>query len=1128
MKAMIRISHLKLRSFKSFKNLNIELPQGVVCLAGPNGAGKSNITDAIVFALGETSLKSLRAKKVKDLIHIDSRTAEVWIKFDGDEKYEIKRAIRDDGKIIYRLNGKRTTRTSILEVLKKYNLDASGRNIIAQGEVQRIANITGKERRQIVDAVAGISDFEQKKKEALSELATVDGRINEANIVLGERMAFLNELGKERDTAIRYKEAKEKLDGARATLIRTELEKSKKELEKYEAQKKEFEEKMKRLRAEAEKNNEEIEKIKKEKTELTNELQKKQKTSEEIRRIEELKARIAALDEKIKEKKAALARFSDEKNEIETQIAKDRNSINDLKNEIRKLEEELLENEKKIGKEGTKPPSIVDKLREKKDGIERELHALKEKKAALGAETNAKKEQLEMLRKQVEELKAGEAGSENSDKTDEMKEEKESISKRLEELFEQTKEINKRIGELEKEMLELKEKASIYRARATPHMINPALRAIEEMKQKERGIYGTVADLIRFDPQLAKAVEAAAGGRLLYVVVDKAERAVSIIERLKKERAGRATFIPLDSIRTNEPKKIAGFDSIINKISFETEVKKAIEYVFGDTILVKDYEDAKRAGIGKARMVTYDGEIYEISGTISGGFAETGVLAQNQLKKLEDAFATAKKEKEELMQRLYSIREEEAECRARKSRIEIEIKTIEASIKEKKEAAEQLKNKIEKMEKEAKAMEQSIGAAEENCKNMEKMIAELAAESEKTAKMLEAEEKEEKEKTETINKKARELAEQISKLRATIDGKKRECAIIERALNEKAERIEGLAREIGAIEKEVNDSIAEMEQKTRQLKEEEEKMKTKGRQIEELFGRIREYEEKLQEVGGKNDIVRREMAAVEKESAQFEVKKATAATKLSDLEVEIQKYAAAKIFEGCTKQTLIDMIAEAERVLNEIGTNVNLAAIEAYTKKETEISEVKKKIDQLSEEKNAIMRMIDEIEEHKKEAFFEAFNKISDNFKKMFSYINIGQGYLLLDKPNEPFDSGLYIKIRHGNHDYPLDALSGGEIAIVSLMFIFALQFFKPAPFYILDEVDAALDKENSKRMVQLIKQMSKDSQFIVVSHNDTVIANSDIVYGVTKVDNASKVVAVKLEGLKEGEEITKTNKLVS
>ncbi|MEM4626292.1 MAG: AAA family ATPase, partial [Candidatus Bilamarchaeaceae archaeon] len=117
---MIRISHLKLRNFKSFKHLNLEFPPGMICFAGPNGSGKSNINDSIMFALGETSLKSLRAKKVKDLIHVDSKTAEVWLRFDGDEKYEIKRAIRDDGKIIYRLNGKRTTRTSIIELLKKY------------------------------------------------------------------------------------------------------------------------------------------------------------------------------------------------------------------------------------------------------------------------------------------------------------------------------------------------------------------------------------------------------------------------------------------------------------------------------------------------------------------------------------------------------------------------------------------------------------------------------------------------------------------------------------------------------------------------------------------------------------------------------------------------------------------------------------------------------------------------------------------------------------------------------------------------------------------------------------------------------------------------------------------------
>jgi chromosome segregation protein len=208
------------------------------------------------------------------------------------------------------------------------------------------------------------------------------------------------------------------------------------------------------------------------------------------------------------------------------------------------------------------------------------------------------------------------------------------------------------------------------------------------------------------------------------------------------------------------------------------------------------------------------------------------------------------------------------------------------------------------------------------------------------------------------------------------------------------------------------------------------------------------------------------------------------------------------------------MAAEAENVITMIGTNVNLAAIEMYKKKEEEIGEVKDRMSKLSEERNAIMKMIDEIEERKKESFFDAFNRISENFKKMFSHISIGNGYLVLDKPNEPFDSGLYIRIKRGEHDYSLDSLSGGETTLVSLMFIFALQFFKPSPFYILDEVDAALDKENSKRMIQLIHQMSKDSQFIIVSHNDFVISNSDVVFGVTKTDTTSKLVGVKMDML--------------
>ena len=1127
---MIRISHLKLRNFKSFKNLNIELPPGVVCFAGPNGAGKSNITDAISFVLGESSLKSLRAKKVKDLIHIESRTAEVWLRFDGDEKYEIKRAIRDDGKIIYRLNGKRTTRTSVLEVLKKYNLDISGRNIIAQGEVQRIGNMNGKERRQIIDAVAGITDFEDKKKEALSELALVEGRINEANIIVGERMAFLNELAKERDIAIRYKEAKEKLDGARGALVKIELEKSKKELEKYESQRNELEEKKKKIQEETDKNRSEIERITNEKAELTGELQKKQKSSEEIRKMEELKARIAATDEKVREKNELLARFRKESGEIDAQIKKEANELENLKEEIGKLEKELKEWEKKSGSQNIRYSSAIEELKRKKNEIEKELSELKEKNANLTAEKKATMARLEMTRKQLAEFNADTEETKANEQIEKMRAEKTNIEETLEELFQQTKEANKRIGEIEKEMLELKEKISIYRVRASPQLMNPALRLIEELKQKENGIYGTVADLIQFDASLSRAVEAAGGGRLLYVVVDKADRAIKIIERLKKERIGRVTFIPLDSIRSNEPKSIAGFESIITKIKFNPEVRKAMEYVFGDTVLIKSHEDAKAIGIGKCRMVTTDGEIYEIAGTIAGGFVESGILAQNQLKKLEDAFATAKKEKEELTARLYSIREEEAELRARKSRIETEIKMLENEAKQRMEEEAQTRNKREQLQREAEEMEKKTREYESQIASIEKRIAELSEKSIAIIANLEKAEKEEAEKNEEANRKAKEIVEKVSGLRATIEGKKKEQQMISESFEQKNARAKEIREEIEKLEKEIKESIAEAEKSTKQLREEEEKMRTKGKQIEELFERIREYEQKLQALGEKNEILRRDMAAVEKELAQLEVKKATTKTRLGDLETEIQKYANVKIFENETKQKLSEMVEEAERVLNEIGANVNLAAIEAYAKKEAEISEVKKKIDQLNEERNAIMKMMDEIEERKKEVFFEAFNKINDNFKKMFSYVNIGQGYLLLDKPNEPFESGLYIKIRHGNHEYPLDSLSGGEITLISLMFIFALQFFKPAPFYVLDEIDAALDKENSKRMVELIKQMSKDSQFIVVSHNDTVIANSDVVYGVTKSGNASKVVAVKLEGIEMGKETAESgvNKIVS
>ncbi|MEM5814851.1 MAG: AAA family ATPase, partial [Candidatus Aenigmatarchaeota archaeon] len=226
---MVFISRLRLRNFKSFKIASIQLPRTFICFAGPNGSGKSNVCDAIRFALGENSLRAVRAKKVSDLISLGADKAEIWLNLDGEKAYEVKRAIRNDGKTLYKLDGKRMTRTLVLDALKPHGLEAGAHNIIAQGEVERIIQMSPKERREIIDHVAGISEYEQKKKEALKELEAVEQKINDATIALKEREGFLAELEKEKDAALKYAELKDYLHRLKGSVIYLELEKVDKE-----------------------------------------------------------------------------------------------------------------------------------------------------------------------------------------------------------------------------------------------------------------------------------------------------------------------------------------------------------------------------------------------------------------------------------------------------------------------------------------------------------------------------------------------------------------------------------------------------------------------------------------------------------------------------------------------------------------------------------------------------------------------------------------------------------------------------------------------------------------------------------------------------------------------------------
>lgn len=1114
---MLFISRIRLRNFKSFRVLNVELPSTMLCLAGPNGSGKSNVVDSIRFALGETSLKSLRARSVKDLIHTGAKTAEVTINFGGETDIEVKRVIRNDGKILYRLNGKRATRRSILETMKKYNLDESGRNVIAQGEVQRLLNMGGKERRMIIDSVAGIADFEQKKRESMGELETVEGRIREANLVLGERSAFLDELGREREAAIKFTETRKRLKDSRGTLLQRELEKLEKESDKL----RDLEEKIDFNRNAKEQDmagiTAKIAEIDRSRSALSGELQSKQKANALIRRIEEIKASLGSKAQLIEDKEASVEKLKSEHCGMSKELENEGEKLRSLEFELEVLRKKLKSAEANAAQHGSLPKDErLVQLRSRADEAEAAFQEMKERLISLDAEITSKKELVEAKRQEAGRMLVEQvSGAQDESELERLKIDVSKAEREIEESFARTKEINKEIGELDRELLELKEKASIFKVRASPHLANPAFQLISDLKQKDgKRIYGTVADLLQFDSKYAHAVEAAAGPRLLYVVVDDVDTATSVIEKLKKSQSGRATFIPVSSVRVSKPVKMNGFSSIMDVVGFPEHVRNAMEYLFADTLLVDSVSDARKIGAGTARMVTLEGEIFERSGIISGGRAASSILMGNQLRKIESQLAETKARKDSLIQELYSLREDESRVRSHKSQLEVRMKAMEIEARAMQARAEEIraiKERRSGLLSEITSLERLVDG---RSSELEKLRAGLeAAQSRVSAcrEQLAAGEKLFLAESEASSRKREEAAAELSSVRATLEGKLKEQELRKKELRLREERLKQMEAERKQAIERVTEARRTMASERGELAKLEEQIASASREIEKIFGEMKSLEEQLQEMGRQRGEKRAELDRLMKDFNQLSVRKATNVTRLEDVRAEFSSYQDFVYLDKAGEDELRSTIAESERIIADMG-NVNMAAIEMFDRKKAEIDDARQKISKLSDERQAILQMISEIEEHKKEAFFEAFEAVSDNFRKVFTYVTIGEGYLYLDNPNEPFESGLHIKIKRGNQEHSLNSLSGGETTLVALMFMIALQFYKPSPFYILDEVDAALDKPNSRNLAEICRNISKDSQVIMVSHNDNVMSGAETVLGVAKVDGASKLVGVKLK----------------
>ena len=1158
------IKEVELKNFKSFgKSVRVPLKDDFVTVTGPNGSGKSNIVDALLFALCLSSSRAMRAERLPDLIYRGDNGknpdfAQVTVRLDNANRHfpldqdiiEVSRKIKvnkDKYASSYYFNGKSCGQAQLLDLLAKAGITPESYNIVMQGDVTRIIEMSPVERRKIIDEIAGVAEFDEKKKKATEELDVVRERIERVNVILEEVDGQLNRLKAERDKAHSYQAHKDELKREEAFLLLARLKEAyrelavlKEEISSLEAKNVEI-----TLRAETERSelavqeeklqslgqeithkgeDEQIEvkkKIEELKGELAretgriemaekslNDLDKQQKTS--FIQLGNLSGEEESLEEKIRDtsiRKASLNGELEDQNDLlqaaEESLTKEDAQFSVLREELSGSRETREKAKTKLGDLLRERDRLLDGTR--RGGLEREelSHAIKEAMDALGSsdhEAEGLKEELAQLNSRAMVLERD-------------RDDLESGRLRLRrEISEAEKEMQKLQGEFARTDGRLK-------ASEDKGGFSRAVDAIRSAIKRDMlpGLFGTVAELGNVQSRYSSALEVAAGGRMQSIVAATDEDAARAIEYLKRSQIGRATFLPLNKLDRGSPSIKPNYEGIVdyafNLVDFEPKFQGAFWYVFRDTLVVESLSHA-RTLMGRYRMVTLEGDLVERSGAMTGGHYRTRMkFAAEEGKKLlelSEKIANADAQHDSLIDKLDRIDEQISrisreveelnraiskktfqadEISGAKPRLELTISLKRERLKEMESEFFSFKGQLDRLEGEIKASEEILTASNEKIEQIEaglsgSAIPELNRKAD-AAKLeirrlqdriaeIDAEILKDRIRVEGIIEKQKELTDR----RVFLEGEKAESTVQKEAATA---RIQSLNLELQGMQS----REAEIEQELHGLKG------VRVELLEKTIGMQREI-----------DRMDREMDRIEARlDASLSAKEAIQ-IKVDSLRSEIEESGVDSTQEPPNSNIVAEKIRALAQFMRDLEP-VNMLAIDEYDHVKTRYDFLALRRTTLRDEREAIIDRLEGYDKMKKEAFLSSFIEINKNFKNIFEELSRGEGDLILENPDDPLSGGMTIKARPaGKSFHRLEAMSGGEKSLTALSFIFSIQMFKPAPFYAMDEIDMFLDGANVERVAKLIKKISAQAQFIVVSLRKPMIMQSKYTLGVTMQEN--------------------------
>lgn len=1169
----MHLKAVKINGFKSFgEEIYIEFNRGITSIVGPNGSGKSNIMDAVLWVLGEQSYKNIRAKDSSDVIFSgsgkNSNTAEVSLYIDNKDSYfdleteelKITRKLHKSGDNEYLINDKRTRLKDINEMFMDTGIGKSAYSVIGQGKVERIVSSSNKEIKQIIEEAAGIKKFQVKKQESVKNLKSLEDELEKISLVVNQIEENKNHLEKQAKKAKEFLSLKEEKELLEKGVLTFDLQKKKTEFERLKESKIKTEEECTALERSIVENDENFEKNENEREELQGLIDENLDKNSSLKEAIEIGEREKA---RINERLNSFQREKDEKLEQETRanerIKAQEEYIESLGIEYKNLNSEISgmegENEKYLKEieavEKSKRDKEIEQDMKKRKLMELEVDKLKMVNEIETSTRRAKSSEtkLETLKSDLESF---------TNKLDEYSKELSSLETKKLEGESKVKEIEGRVEFLESKIseysiklnglnekyreIEYEEKRANlkYQNILKLEESNEGLYAgvKEVLNAKIPGVQGIVASILNIPEGLEKAVEASIAGNLQDIVVESADIAKKGVNLLKERKVGRASFLALDTIKQSGNKKNCPKESGVvgiasDLITSEERYRIVVEYLLGNLLVVESMEcalDILKREKHSGNIVTLGGELVGARGRITGGESKNSTLGgllerKKEKSQLESLLATYTKkagalqdEMNEVKSTLEKYENEIFEIDSREESARKELKRVMDDLEDKKIKHERasrdlfvVKSEYESELEYVQEFAKKIGSTQDEKESVEKKITDIRSEIEGISEGINALQDEIRVKKEFYSDIRISYLNKINrKTQIEADEKKfkGELSLLQNELKEIVKRVQDIdeakekaVEKISEIEKEIaakmdiyekeNQDINLKKARVTKLSEEERALIEEKKKLESRIIKVRD--QNLKEIEAIDKIT----YEIERVIAELESLEKTPLNEISPENYDELKQ---------RFRTLENRVKNFE--------TVNLLAIEEFDILQEKYLNLTAQYNDMDSSRKTLAKMIDEITIEIDARFKHAHCEIDKNFNEMCNDILFNsEGKLILTEGESLEDSGIDIVVKYKNkkQQQSLTLLSGGEKSMVAVAFVMGLFMYKPSPFTFLDEIEAALDERNTRKLITKLKEFTDKSQFILITHNKETMRESDSIFGVTmnKEIGISKIVPV-------------------